>query len=191
MRTILLLCLIAVVSCASVPHREDGPPAKRTITPSATSSENDFDFLVGKWTVQNRMLKTRLKNSNDWVEFTSELHMDTVLLGRGNVEHYYSSWKGTPFEGMAIRLFDRETRLWSVYWVDSNGGGLDGAPLVGSFENKVGKLYADDVFEEKPILILYQWDARDAAHPLWSQAISQDNGVTWEWNWYMTLTRKH
>ncbi|MBP6672092.1 MAG: hypothetical protein KA247_03035 [Bacteroidetes bacterium] len=193
MRTITLLAALLLISCSSVPQSEqnsaNGEKNKRTIIPSATSSDKDFDFLVGKWKVHNRMLKSRLTGSTDWIEFESELHMRKALLGRSNVENYYSTFNEKPFEGMAIRLFDHETRLWSVYWVDSNGGGMDGTPVTGSFENGVGKLYADDEFEGKPIVILYQWDARNAEHPVWSQAISTDDGATWEWNWEMTLTR--
>jgi hypothetical protein len=159
------------------------------IKPSTTSSEHDFDFLQGKWKVHNRMLKSRLTNSDEWIEFESELHMKKTLNGFGNIENFYSDNNGTPFEGMAIRLFNKETKLWKVYWVDSNGLTMDDVPVTGSFENKVGKLYANDIFNEKEILILYQWDATNPEHPKWSQALSTDNGKTWEWNWKMELTR--
>ncbi len=159
------------------------------IKPSATSSETDFDFLQGKWKVQNRMLKTRLANSDEWLEFESQLHMKKTLNGFGNIENFYSTNNGEPFEGMAIRLFNKETKLWKVYWVDSNGLTMDEKPVTGSFENSIGKLYTYDVFNEKEILVLYQWDATNAKHPKWSQAFSTDNGKTWEWNWKMELTR--
>ena len=35
------------------------------ITASATSSPNDFDFLVGKWNMHNRHLNKRLANCRD------------------------------------------------------------------------------------------------------------------------------
>lgn len=157
--------------------------------PSITSSEKDFDFLQGKWKVHNRMLKSRLSNCNEWIEFESELYMKKTLNGFGNIENFYSTNNGEPFEGMAIRLFNKQTKLWKVYWVDSNGLTMDDKPVTGSFENGVGKLYTYDVFNEKEILTLYQWDATDAEHPKWSQAISTDDGKTWEWNWKMELTR--
>ena len=163
-------------------------PKPIDIQPSATSSANDFDFLVGKWKVHNRKLAARLEDCTEWVEFESELHMRKTLNGLGNVENYYAEFNGKPFEGMAIRLFNPETRLWKVYWVDSNGATMDTNPVTGSFENGVGKLYASDTFNNKPILVLYQWDATDAEHPKWSQAFSEDDGTTWEWNWEMTLT---
>lgn len=159
------------------------------IVPSKTSSQNDFDFLVGNWSVKNRMLKSRLTDSNDWLEFDSTIDMHKTLNGLGNVEAYKSMNNGKPFEGMAVRLFNPATRLWSVYWSDTNNPVMDGNPVVGSFDKGVGKLYANDTINDKPVVSLYQWDSRDPTHPIWSQALSPDAGKTWEWNWYMTLTR--
>jgi hypothetical protein len=66
---------------------------------------------------------------------------------------------------------------------------MDTEPVTGSFENGIGKFYVKDTFNDKPILILYQWNVTNPEHPIWSQASSTDNGKTWEWNWEMTLTR--
>lgn len=159
------------------------------IQPSATSSQNDFNFLEGKWKVQNRKLKTRLNNSNDWSEFDSELHMRKTINGLGNVENYYAEFDGKPFEGQAIRLFNPQTKLWTIYWTDSNNPVMDQHPVTGSFENGIGKFYAIDTFLNKPIIVLYQWDVTDLQQPKWSQAFSVDDGKTWEWNWEMILTR--
>jgi hypothetical protein len=160
-----------------------------TIKPSATSSQNDFDFLPGKWKVHNRKLKTRLAGSTAWDEFESELHMRKTLNGMGNVENYYASFNEKPFEGMAVRLFNPKTKLWIIYWIDSNGCTMDEHPVTGSFENGLGKFYAHDEFNGKPIVVLYQWDATNLQHPKWAQAFSADSGKTWEWNWEMILTK--
>lgn len=160
-------------------------------TPSLTSSPNDFDFLQGKWKVANRKLKVRLNNSSNWEEFESELHMRKALNGLGNVENYYASFDGTPFEGLAVRLFNPHTRLWTIYWMDTNGMLMDQHPVTGSFENGIGKFYANDKFGGKDILVIYQWDATNPNQPIWSQAFSVDRGKTWEWNWEMKLTKIH
>ena len=153
------------------------------IKPSGTSSQNDFNFLEGKWKVHNRKLKTRLNDCREWSEFGSDLHMRKTLNGIGNVENYYAIVDDKSFEGMAVRLFNRDTRLWTIYWMDSNAGTMDEHPVTGSFENSVGKFYTNDVFNEKEIVVLYQWDAVNPEQPKWSQAFSVDDGKTWEWNW--------
>jgi hypothetical protein len=168
------------------------PPAPAVFTfpgASASSSARDFDFLAGRWTVHNRKLRQRLANCQDWDEFPSTLTMAPALLGLANVEHYAAQFGGRPFEGMAVRLFDPGTRLWSVYWMDSSGPVMDSHPVVGSFDQGVGRLYSRGELAGRPIVVLYQWDARDPYAPLWSQAFSADDGRSWEWNWYMHLKR--
>jgi hypothetical protein len=157
------------------------------ITANEKSSQNDFDFLEGKWKVHNRKLKTRLNKCNEWDEFESELHMRKTLMG--NIENYYAIFDGNPFEGMALRLFNRESKLWTIYWVDNTNPTMDEHPVTGSFENGLGKFYTTDIFNNKPIVVIYQWDTRNPLQPIWSQAFSEDNGKTWEWNWEMLLTK--
>jgi hypothetical protein len=154
---------------------------------SEKSSQNDFDFLEGKWKVHNRKLKIRLNNCIEWDEFESELHMRKTLMG--NIENYYAIVDGNPFEGLAIRLFNPESKLWMIYWVDNSTPKMDEHPVIGSFENGLGKFYTTDMFSNKPIVVIYQWDTRNPLQPIWSQAFSEDNGKTWEWNWEMLLTK--
>lgn len=159
------------------------------VTPSGTSSKDDFDFLVGTWNVSNKKLNVRLAGSDEWSEFDSTLEMRKTLLGFGDFEVYRAEFNGEPFEGEAVRLFDQTTRLWSIYWADSSSGRLDRFPVVGSFDGGIGKFYAYDIFSDKPIKVLYQWDKTDPSAPVWSQAFSIDDGQTWEWNWFMHLSK--
>lgn len=158
------------------------------ITASPTSSKNDFDFFQGKWNIHNKKLKTKLNNCSEWVEFHSTQEMYTILNGIGNIDNFLAVFDDQPFEGMSLRLFNPKTKLWSIYWADSNEGKLD-PPVVGSFEDNVAHFFTKDVFEGRPILVVFRWDARDKRNPVWSQAFSSDNGKNWEWNWYMYMSR--
>jgi hypothetical protein len=162
------------------------------ITASATSSPNDFDFLVGKWKMHNRRLNKRLEGNNEWTEFDSYDENSKILSGTADVDTYSTNempgMEGKRFEGLTLRLFDPKKRLWSLYWVASNVGVLD-PPVVGSFENGVGHFFAKDTFKGKPIIMMFRWDARNKDRPVWSQAFSPDNGKTWEWNWYNVSVR--
>jgi len=151
------------------------------IQPSATSSKNDFDFLVGKWKLKDKKLKSRLNNSNEWIEFESTVEMSKLLNGIGNMDIYRTTVDGKPFEGVALRLFNPKTKLWSIYWADGNRGVMD-PPVVGSFEGNIGRFYGKDKFNGKDIIVVFQWDKTDPNNPVWSQAFSPDNGKTWEWN---------
>ncbi|MDB5221476.1 MAG: hypothetical protein JWN83_143 [Chitinophagaceae bacterium] len=158
------------------------------ITASPNSSKHDFDFYEGKWKLHNRKLKSRLDNCNEWIEFDSTQEMYRVLNGIGNIDNYLATFDGVPFEGMSIRLFNPKTRLWSIYWADSNEGKLD-PPVVGSFDDTIAHFFTKDVFNGKEILVTFRWDIRDKENPIWSQAFSEDKGETWEWNWYMYFSK--
>lgn len=187
----LAFALVALpVACAAAPSKRD-PLAPDTtlpvptlhfdsagalaIVPSATFSSHDFDYLVGKWSLKNRKLKSRLTGSTEWIDFTSRVEMHQILHGLGNIDKYTESSMGKPYEGVALRLFDPATRLWSIYWADGNSGKLD-PPVVGSFENKVGHFFARDTYKGRSIIVVFRWDVRDPKFPIWSQAFSTDEG---------------
>jgi hypothetical protein len=158
------------------------------ISASARSSQKDFDFFIGKWRIKNRKLKSRLSNSDEWIEFEATQTNYKALQGLANMDHFYTTINDKLFEGMTLRLFDPKNKLWSIYWADSNSGRLD-KPVVGSFEKNIGHFYTRDIFEGKDIIMLFQWDKTDKDNPVWSQAYSVDNGTSWEWNWYMYMSR--
>jgi len=162
------------------------------MTASATSSINDFDFLVGKWKMYNRRLNKRLENCTEWTEFISYDDNQKILSGTADIDTYRTTempgLDGKSFEGVTIRLFNPKTRLWSLYWVASDVGVLD-PPVVGSFENNVGHFFAKDTFQGKKIIMMFRWDARNKDKPVWGQAFSTDQGKTWEWNWYNVSLR--
>jgi len=151
------------------------------ISPSPTSSQHDFDFLEGKWVLKDKKLKSRLTNNNEWIEFESTVEMRKLLNGIGNMDVYKTEVDGKPFEGIALRLFNPKTKLWSIYWADSNVGVMD-VPVVGSFEGNIGKFFCKDKFKGKDIIVVFLWDKTDPNNPVWSQAFSPDNGKTWEIN---------
>lgn len=151
------------------------------IKASATSSVKDFDYLIGTWKLTNRKLKSRLTGSTEWIDYTSAVLMYQILGGNGNIDRYTDTATGKPYEGVALRLFDNKTRLWSIYWADNNSGRLD-PPVVGSFENKIGHFFCKDTYKGRDIIVVFRWDVRKPDLPIWSQAFSPDNGKTWEWN---------
>src|SRR6266404_570780 len=164
----------------AVPQLSFDTNGELKITASATSSQSDFDFLVGKWKMHNRHLNKRLENCKDWTEFDSS-SVNTKILGNTADMDTYSTTEfpgqnGKRFEGLTLRLFNPKTRLWSLYWIASNTGTID-PPVVGSFENGVGHFFGKDTFKGKPIIVVFSWDERDKERPVWGQAFSIDHGT--------------
>jgi hypothetical protein len=163
------------------------------ISASPGSSAKDFDFLVGKWNMHNRHLNKRLANCHDWTEFDSTDVNTKILNAAADTDTYsttqFPGMEGKLFEGLTLRLFDPQTRLWSLYWIASNTGRVE-PPVVGSFDaNGVGHFFGKDTLNGKPIIVVFRWDARNKNRPVWGQSFSPDNGKTWEWNFFNVCER--
>ena len=91
------------------------------------------------------------------------------------------------FTGMTLRLYNPETRLWSIYWSDTKSFRLF-PPTIGKFENGHGEFFGDDVEGGKPVRVRFHWTGGE--RPRWEQAMSADGGETWEKNWVMRFERE-
>jgi len=114
--------------------------------------------------------------------------MQIILLGLANTDNFIAEFDGAAFEGRTIRLFDPKTQLWRMFWTDSSNPVLQ-PPTVGSFEGPIGKFYCLDKYEGQDIIVEFVWDKSDLNNPIWSQAFSNDRGLTWETNWYMYMNK--
>jgi hypothetical protein len=168
-------------TAVAIPKLQIDGAGTLVIEASPSSSEHDFDFLTGNWKLRNRKLAARLVHSDEWIAFESRVEMHQILDGVGNIDKYTEMVSGKPYEGVALRLFNTRTKLWSIYWADSKSGALD-PPVVGSFANKVGHFFARDTYKGQKIIVVFRWDVRHPQRPIWSQAFSMDEGKTWEWN---------
>jgi hypothetical protein len=147
---------------------------------------HDFDFYVGTWTIHNRRLRKALAGCTEWYEFEATSRARMVLDGRGNVDEYEAP--SERIVGLTVRLYDPERDAWLLYWAGARGGAL-GEPQVGRIDDGRGEFYADDVWEGRPIRVVYVWSGVGEGSARWEQAFSADGGATWETNWIMESTR--
>lgn len=150
--------------------------------PTANGKAGDFAFLTGEWRIKNR----RLKNGQ-WDEFDGEATVVSILGGIASVEELRIPAR--QFSGMGLRLLDVERKLWADYWVNGQGGVLSAPPAWGSFTQGMGTWDSDDVDGGQPIIVRGVWDQITPTGCRWYQAISRDDGKTWQENWVMRWTR--
>jgi hypothetical protein len=148
----------------------------------------DFDFLLGRWRVQNRRLVHRLKHSSDWEEFEATVTARGVLGGLGNVDEFETDHWGPRFLGMSLRLYNPGTRLWSIYWADNRSGALL-PPVIGSFSDGVGVFEGPDECAGQPVISRFTWSEITGTSARWEQAFSPDARGSWETNWIMRFSR--
>jgi hypothetical protein len=147
---------------------------------------HDFDFIAGRWSIVNRRLKQRGVGSEEWEEFPATSRGALHLGGVANVDEIEFPTKG--WSGMTVRVFNPETRQWSIYWINSRTGTLF-PPVVGGFEGDRGEFYGEDQDDGRPVKVRFIWTKKGPDAARWEQAFAYD-GKTWETNWVMELTRK-
>lgn len=153
-----------------------------------TDGPTDFDFIVGKWQIHNRRLRERLRNCQEWEEFTGIGHARPILGGLGNVDEVALNRSTGVLHGLTLRLFNPQNQEWSIYWSDSQSGLLF-PPMIGRFIAGIGEFYAQEVNQGQTVLSRFIWSATMTATPHWEQALSADGGRTWETNWTMDFER--
>lgn len=81
--------------------------APSSATQAAGPSVHDFDFLVGRWTVQHRRLKHRLAHSNEWETFSGTCETKLLLGGQADVDDNILEVPGGGlYRAATMRVFD-------------------------------------------------------------------------------------
>lgn len=157
-------------------------------SPPRLASADDFDFLIGDWSVTHRRLATRLAGDTRWVEFDGYTRVMRILGGLGNFDQNVIDLPKGGYQACTLRLFNPRTRLWTIHWIDGRDPKLD-EPVTGGFAEGVGTFYGDDVLDGRPIRVRFRWSGITANSAHWEQAFSGDDGGSWETNWTMAFQR--
>ena len=151
--------------------------------------QRDFDFELGRWKMKLRKLKTPLRGSNEWSEFSGTSITRPLWDGKSQVEEFeVDAPDAGHIEGMTVRLYSPSSRQWSLYWANQKNGRFD-VPTIGEFKNGRGEFYDQEVFEGRTILVRYVWSNITPTSAHFEQAFSTDGGKTWEVNWITDQTR--
>jgi hypothetical protein len=174
-----VLCVAAQVAAAQ-------PPA-----PPAHDGLHDFDFAIGRWNVHLRKLLHPLTGSTEWVEYEGTSVMTKIWDGRANMEEFKvaSLDKRLHIDAQTLRLYDPDTRRWSIWLGDAAHGKLSGPPTVGGFTEGRGEFHDAEDFNGRPILVRYLWTQPTPTSARMEQSFSPDWGRTWEVNWICDLSR--
>lgn len=186
----LAIALFTVCCSAPVVAQTDSGAAQ---TPQATVAESDgqhdFDFAIGNWKIHLKKLQNPLTGSKTWIEFDGTLSTRKIWGGHGDVEEFAAASPTGPLTGLAVRLYNPQTRQWSICWANKKNGFMDSSAQVGRFKNGGGEFYGTDTLDGKPIFIRFVWTNTHSDSPHFEQSYSEDGGKTWEVNWITDQTR--
>lgn len=164
-------------------------PPEKAADAAVVDGRRDFDFYYGRWQVRNERLRERLRGSDEWETFEAMQECRPILGGLGNLDDFVTDWSD-GFRGMTLRLFNPQTRQWSIYWAGNRSGVLE-PPVMGRFDDGIGVFFGDDRHQGQPVRVRFLWSDITARSAHWQQAFSIDDGRSWETNWHMYMTRCH
>lgn len=152
---------------------------------------NDFDFLVGKdWDVKNRVLKRRLVGCDEWTEFGAQLlDVRKILNGLGNIDRFVCTRDGEPFEAISLRMFNPESRKWTIHWADTSSAMLT-EQVVGEFRSGEGHFEGTEICNGKQMQLRFHWSEMTESSARWEQAYFDEVREVWETNWIMEFTAR-
>jgi hypothetical protein len=152
--------------------------------------EHDFDFNMGRWHTQIRAVMNPLSAPNVWTNLEGTHTVYRVWGDWADIGQLEIDGPSGREEFMALRLYDRKTQQWRVYFANSAAGTLD-PPMIGGFKDGVGTFVFLDEMEGKTVLVRNAWSGITAKSCRQDWAVSADGGRTWVPTWVSTDTLKN
>lgn len=174
---------VALMTSCGMPARAAAAGARPT-APQVRDGSHDFDFFFGTWLLHNRRLKSPVLSSKEWAQFDATDVARPLPGGMGNEDIYRSSYPQKGFVGLTVRLYDRTTGLWRIYWIDNlKSHGDAGEPNVGRWRGNVGIFDEHLMVQGRPAIDRYTWTrfgsgSKITAH--FEESLSIDRGKTWK-----------
>jgi hypothetical protein len=188
-RTLWVVSVFALGSWAAPAAQTTAPG---TVIAQGTTAEHDgqhdFDFEFGNWKARVKRLVNPLSGSDKWVDYEGTSVVRKVWDGRANLGELEIDSPTGHIEGMSLRVYNPQSRQWSIYWANSKDGGL-GTAMIGRFANGRGEFYDQELVDGRAVFVRFIFSDITPASFRLEQAFSADGGKTWEPNWIATFTR--
>jgi hypothetical protein len=191
LRAFLLLCSLAVILQPFQGFAQNKPAATGTSpqpAPTQRDGQHDFDFEIGAWKTHLKRLLNPLTGSNKWVEYEGTTVVRKVWNGRANLVELVADGPAGHFEGLSLRLYNPQSRQWSLNFASVNGGVMT-EPTIGEFKNGRGEFFSQETLDGRAIFVRFVISDITPNSCRFEQAFSDDGGKTWEVNWIATDTR--
>ena len=192
-----LFCWMALMALAGAPvlpafaQAASAPAPAPAVAPAPAplrDGSHDFDFEIGTWKTHLKRLLHPLTGSGEWAEYDGITTVRKVWDGRANLVELVADGPAGHFEGLNLRLYNPQSRQWSLNFASSRGGTL-ATPTIGGFVDGVGTFYDQEDFDGRAVFVRFVITPLDADTIRFEQAFSADGGKTWEVNWVATDTR--
>jgi hypothetical protein len=172
---------------AQLTRLEKAPDYSAPDTPGS-GPEHGFDFNMGTWKTQIRAALSPLSAPGAWSNLQGTHAVYRVWGGWADIGQLEVDGPRGHIEDLALRLYDRATHQWRVYFANSKSGILE-QPMVGEFKDGIGTFIGLQDMDGKTVLTRNVWSniTAKSCHQDW--ALSADGGKTWAPTWISADTR--
>lgn len=184
---IACICLLALLLALPVRAWQHTPDRAVSAT-VVHDGQHDFDFEIGAWNTRLKRLVHPLSGSDEWAEYEGTTTVRKVWNGRANLVELVADGPSGHFEGLNLRLYNPQSRQWSLNFASAAGGKLS-QPTIGEFKDGRGEFHNQEDFNGRAVFVRFLIIPVDADTIRFEQAFSDDGGKTWEVNWVATDTR--
>lgn len=190
-RATFMACLMtaALVSGHAAAQDPLAASGAQAAAPAQRSGQHDFDFEFGAWKTQLKRRLRPLTGSDEWVEYEGTSVVTKIWNGRANIVELDVQGPAGRIEGAAWRLYNPETRQWSLNFANVRSGVLT-PPVHGAFEDGRGVFYGVDTLDGRAVLVRFVISGVRTGSVRFEQSYSDDGGETWEPNWIAVDTRQ-
>jgi hypothetical protein len=172
--SLVLVAAVATTSAAGTSGAAAG---------TGSDGSHDFDWEIGTWRTSAQVLAEPLSDSADqWLRFDGTSVVRPLMDGRANVVELRISGPAGQIQGLNLRLFEPQAQRWSSTFANLRDGMLTPS-VYGSFRDGVGEFCGDDQLDGRPIKVRFIVERQGPDRARFTQAFSDDGGVTWETNW--------
>jgi hypothetical protein len=161
---------------------------KRSKSREFRDGARDFDFNLGIWKTHVRRLLEPLAGRDEWVDYEGRSEVRRVWDGGASLFELDVQGPAGRIEGVGLRLYNPESRQWSLNWASRRTGALE-PPMIGEFKDGRGEFYGPDTVNGRRVLARNRFGEITRDSSRFEQAFSDDGGITWETNWVMEFAR--
>lgn len=187
-RLSFLIGLAVAAQPAMLAARQSPPAAQHE---AARDGLRDFDWEIGTWDTHVRVLRNPLSGAApEWVEYRGTSVVRAILGGRANMVELAVEGPAGRIDGLSLRLYNPETRQWSLNYANMRTGALT-APVHGGFDaSGRGTFHGQEMIGGRPVMVRFVIFDVTPDSARFEQAFSIDGGATWEANWIAADTRR-
>ena len=183
-----VVLIVAAGSCPGLRGQTSSTVAKADAKPMEQDGSHDFDFEFGTWKTHLKRLMHPLTGSTTWAEYEGTTVVRKIWDGRANLVELEVDGPQGHIEALALRLYNPQSRQWSLNFANSNDGSLS-QPTIGRFKNGRGEFYDQESVNGRAIFVRFVISDITPDSVRFEQSFSDDGGKTWEVNWIAADTR--